>query len=373
MRSLLVLLSLAATVHAADSAKQNTLTPKEIEEGWILLFDGETTFGWKTEGEVKVSDGELVVGGSKESAITTTSPFYLFELQLEFKQPGMMRLMTIAGTEEKMILPSPDDWGHAKLVVRQNKEFGIWKTTSFETNPKKGKGGVSGMGESGPIPKDAEPTPIRIHVPANVRATVRSIKIRPLELKPLFNGNDLAGWKFFDDPKRNKSKWTVTREGWLNVKNGPGDLQTEGKYADFLLQLECISNGKWLNSGVFFRCVANEYQNGYEAQIQNGYKDNDRTKPVDFGTGAIYRRVPARKVVPNDNEWFTLTVLAHGNHIATWVNGYQTVDWTDERPPNNNPRNGTKTGAGHISIQGHDPTTDLSFRTIRIAELKSGK
>ena len=56
-------------------------------------------------------------------------------------------------------------------------------------------------------------------------------------------------------------------------------------------------NGKALNSGIFFRCIPGQYQNGYEAQIQNGFKDDDRTKPVDFGTGAIYRRVPARKVV----------------------------------------------------------------------------
>ena len=68
--------------------------------------------------------------------------------------------------------------------------------------------------------------------------------------------------------------------------------------------------------------------------------DDDRTKPADFGTGAIYRRVPARKVVSNDNEWFTMTVVADGKHIATWVNGYQTVDWTDDRKENENPRQG---------------------------------
>ena len=35
---------------------------------------------------------------------------------------------------------------------------------------------------------------------------------------------------------------------------------------------------------------------------------------VDYGTGAIYRRVQARKEVAKDGEWFTLTVLAHGRH-----------------------------------------------------------
>jgi len=55
--------------------------------------------------------------------------------------------------------------------------------------------------------------------------------------------------------------------------------------------------------------------------------------------------------------------------MATWVNGIQQVDWYDNRPPSDNPRTGCRREAGHISIQGHDPTTNLSFRNIRIAEL----
>jgi hypothetical protein len=190
----------------------------------------------------------------------------------------------------------------------------------------------------------------------------------PILLEPLFSGVDLKGWKqYHGDDKRAKSKFTVTPEGWLNVKDGPGDLQTEQQFDDFLLQFECISNGKQLNSGIFFRCLPGQYQNGYEAQIHNGFVDNDRTKPKDYGTGAIYRRQKARKVVPNDFEWFSMTLIARGNHMATWVNGYQVTDFADTRPANDNPRNGSKTGKGPISIQGHDPTTNLSFRNIRIA------
>ena len=51
-----------------------------------------------------------------------------------------------------------------------------------------------------------------------------------------------------------------------------------------------------------------------------------------------------------------------------WVNGYQTADWTDNRKPNRNPRNGRCEKPGAISMQGHDPTTDLSFKNINIAE-----
>ena len=64
-----------------------------------------------------------------------------------------------------------------------------------------------------------------------------------------------------------------------------------------------------------------------------------------------------------------MTVAARGRHLATWVNGVQVVDWTDNRPLAANAREGCYLKQGPISIQGHDPTTDLSFRNLRIAEL----
>jgi hypothetical protein len=224
---------------------------------------------------------------------------------------------------------------------------------------------------------------------AKTKTKLRNIKLRPLGLQSIFNGKDLTGWK---EHAGKKSKFAVTKEGWLNVKDGPGDLQTAGKWKDFVLQLECISNGKHLNSGIFFRCLPDVYQQGYEAQIRNEFtpdklnaymleKHDPVTKQllgkfkvespaVDFGTGAIYRRQPARKGVAKDFEWFTMTVVAHGNHFATWVNGIQVTDWDDHRPLNDNARNGCCLNAGHISIQGHDPTTDLSFKNFRVVETK---
>ena len=69
-----------------------------------------------------------------------------------------------------------------------------------------------------------------------------------------------------------------------------------------------------------------------------------------------------------------MTIVARGNRLCTWVNGYQVTDFVDDRPANENARNGAKTGKGALSIQGHDPTTDLSFRSFRITELsRAGK
>jgi hypothetical protein len=40
----------------------------------------------------------------------------------------------------------------------------------------------------------------------------------------------------------------------------------------------------------------------------------------------------------------------------------------DQRAADPNPRKGLRLEAGTLMIQGHDPTTDLSFRNLRAAE-----
>ncbi len=110
-------------------------------------------------------------------------------------------------------------------------------------------------------------------------------------LESIFNGRDLAGWKVFPGKK---SVFSVTSDGDLNVKKGNGQLETERQWADFVLQLDIFSNGKYLNSGIFFRCVPDQFWQGYECQIQNGFL-LDRARPMDYGTGGIYGRQKARR------------------------------------------------------------------------------
>jgi hypothetical protein len=198
------------------------------------------------------------------------------------------------------------------------------------------------------------------------RVEFRNIRVRPLGLAPIFNGQDLTGWS---TAQTRASQFRVTDAGELRVENGSGQLETAGRYGDFILQIECFVAGDNLNSGIFFRSIPGDYMMGYESQIHNGFRDGDRTRPVDAGTGAIFRRQNARLVVPDDHEWFYKSIIADGPQISVWVNGYQVTDWTDTRPAHENPRQGRRTEAGTIIIQGHDPTTDLRFRNMRIAEL----
>lgn len=191
---------------------------------------------------------------------------------------------------------------------------------------------------------------------------------RPKGVRTLiFDGKTLTGWTL-----RDKSEAVVV-DGAIHLTNGSGSLESEGKYGDFVLQLEYFTperpEGKGINSGVFFRCIPGQTMNGYECQILNNPGENDYKSFVGTDTGGIFRRQVGRNVGPKDGEWNYLTLAAKGARIATWVNGIQVTDWTDERVSHENPRNGRRTEAGTIQFQGHDPDTDILFRNIRIWEL----
>jgi Domain of Unknown Function (DUF1080) len=80
------------TARAAD----NTLSPKEKADGWVLLFDGSTTTGWhnfKSSGirpGWKVADGNLVCEDPHNAGdLVTEAQFDWFELDLEYNiSPG---------------------------------------------------------------------------------------------------------------------------------------------------------------------------------------------------------------------------------------------------------------------------------------------
>jgi len=55
-------LLLASSIGRAADAP-NALSEEELNDGWILLFDGETTFGWKPTSDAnwQVADGVISV------------------------------------------------------------------------------------------------------------------------------------------------------------------------------------------------------------------------------------------------------------------------------------------------------------------------
>jgi hypothetical protein len=383
---------------SAEDAKPNTLTAKEVADGWILVFDGKTTFGWTIAGPAEVQDGVLVIGGDRETVVPLELGYCeaYWEYRWNGTDPpkGVLTATrkhdgskaTSGLTFNNTSTAGKVQWARERFHIQPDPTVGVQTQSEARGDTRTGM-------ETTTITKFQPDCRIQglLTIPKGTRLFLRNFKLKPTGMTPIFNGQDLTGWKEFPGKK---SRFTVTSEGWINIRNGPGDLQTVDQWDDFILQIECFSNGTNLNSGVFFRCRPNEYQNGYEAQIHNGFlpepgkdytieeydphthklagKKKVKYTAIDYGTGAIYRRQPARFQVAKDREWFTMTVCARGNHLTVWVNGIQVTDWTDNRPLNDNARNGCRLEKGPISLQGHDPTTDLNFRNIRIAAIPKG-
>ncbi len=88
----ILLVCLGSSVKAQNL---NTLTPKEIKEGWQLLFDGKTTYGWhsfnhtKALSAWKVRNGKLIFKITKKGErgwdLVTNEEFEDFDLRIEWK------------------------------------------------------------------------------------------------------------------------------------------------------------------------------------------------------------------------------------------------------------------------------------------------
>ena len=381
----------AATQSAEPAVKQPIvlvpeplpLTSEELAAGWLWLFDGSTLFGWQAASQANwhVEDGEIRVSEGEAGLLCSTANFGDYELLLEFKaaagtnsglflQTPMVPSDPATDCYELNIAPSDNPFPTGSLVKRSKYDGTIVADSWQQLHVTVRQGHIVVLLDGDKVMDYQDPAPLRsgrIGLQLNEGAVAfRNIRLRPLLLQSIFNGKDLSGWKTYPELA---SRFIVSEPGVLNVKDGRGQLETEQSYGDFVLQLECITHADSLNSGIFFRCIPGEAMNGYECQIHNGIKQGDTTQPVDCGTGGIFRRTTARRVVAQDQQWFQLTVLAHGPQISTWVNGFQVSDWQDERPADPNPRSGLRVEAGTIMIQGHDPTTDISFRNLRIAEI----
>lgn len=372
-----------APAHAAPEL--NTLQRKEITDGWISLFDGHTQFGWTPRGDTRwtVSNGTLIpLPGTGKGVLSTTTEFADYRLKADVWIDGtansgiFVRCPTtglVDGTNayEVNVYDRHAQWpsGSINEVARASepvKTVGRWSTYEIIAQGSNLVVRVNDQTVVNTVDSRFARGTVALQYNGEGEVRFRNVKLKPLGLKSLFNGKDLTGWNVI--PGR-KSIYSVTPAGELNVKDGNGDIQTTATFGDFVLQLDIISNGTHLNSGIFFRAEPGQFWSGYESQIRNQWLGDDRTKPVDFGTGAIYNRQPARFIVSSDRKWFTKTVVAHRNHFAVWIDGIQVSDFTDNRPPNASGRNGYREKPGVISIQGHDPTTDLSFRSIRAVEM----
>jgi len=107
----------AEQVATVATAEHNTLSATESQEGWELLFDGQTSEGWRAfNGDAfpdtgwAVLDGALVVGATAQDPdqpiggdIVTTESFDNFDLRFEF------RLSPVANSGVFYLVSEPEE------------------------------------------------------------------------------------------------------------------------------------------------------------------------------------------------------------------------------------------------------------------------
>ncbi len=385
--------SLVTAAAPPDSTSGSSSAAYVLPPGWLSLFDGQTLFGWSPNSSTtwKVEDGSIVGSGETPGLLVSHVRFsdYMFRCEAKFAEGANSGLfLRTAFTPKNPAVDCfelnfcdqhPAGFTTGSLVGRQKTEAPIVAAGKWHLWEARVQGARVQVWLDGTQVLDHtdESTPqltagfIGLQMNGG-QAEFRNIAIQPLGFESLFDGKSLAGWHVVPG---SAGEFRVV-DNTIEVTGGRGFLETEATAADFVLQFDAITLGKDLNSGVFFRAIkgtAEAPSHGYEFQIHHGFKEGDRTKPVDHGTGAIFRRQSAKRIVGQDKVWFTGTLVADGPRMMTWVDGIPVVAWTDERPPNTNPREGLRTEAGHFSVQAHDPTTKLQFKNIKLIRLPESR
>ena len=179
------------------------------------------------------------------------------------------------------------------------------------------------------------------------------------EFTPLFNGNDLAGWKPHPDQQR---IWRVEKGILVGSGDANNYLVTErGNFTNFHLRIEARVKDR-SDSGVYIRANlgSNAWPSGYEAQI-NTWEKESMTGSL-YAWGSVGSVDPPVRVMNSDvrpNEWFTLEVIANDNHIVVKVNGQTTASYVDA---------GRSFPMGRIALEKYRPQTVVEFRKIEIRE-----
>ncbi len=372
-----------------------TLADSELSDGWINLFDGQSLFGWSIVGKAnwRVEDGVLKVDRGEKSFLCTNLELADCELSVDFRADAKTNsglfLRTQTSPEdvtldciELNIAPPENPFPTGSLVQRQklepaelNKLLGQFDPTQWHTYRVRMDGNQIAVSLDGKAimeyTDDSAERNGHISLQHNEgRVEFKNVRLRPLDASKALKLD--ASWE--DDWVKSAKDGAVfaaevTATG-LKVTGGLGQLQSKSDWDDFILQATYQLAKPEVNSGIFFRCVRDAMLDGYECQLNHAIVNDNPLQPADGGAGGIFRRAPARVVIGDGSKPTYVTLIARGPHLMTWINGIQVVDFVDTRPADDNPRKGLRTAAGPISLQGHDPTTEATFKLIRISQIK---
>jgi hypothetical protein len=180
----------------------------------------------------------------------------------------------------------------------------------------------------------------------------------------LFDGKTLSGWEGPEKTFRVEEGAIVA--GTLKTKIPRNEfLATKKDYGDFELRLKFRLLGAGANAGVQIRSerIPNHHEMiGYQADMGDGwwgalYDESRRNKVL-----AAPKKEIVDKALKRD-DWNDYRIRCEGKRIQLWINGQQTVDYSE--PDDKIPQR------GKIAVQIHGgPPSEAWYKDIVITELK---
>jgi hypothetical protein len=179
----------------------------------------------------------------------------------------------------------------------------------------------------------------------------------------LFDGKTLAGWE--GNEKMFRIEDSAIVGGNLKEKIPHNEfLCTTKEYENFELRLKVKALGDGVNAGVQFRTkrIPNHHEvSGYQADVGSGWwgKLYDESRRNKILAGEEAKNVKA-------GEWNDYVIRAEGPHIQLWVNGVQTVDYSEKEEGIDR--------KGIIAVQIHGgPPSEAWYKDIVIKELPASE
>ena len=187
------------------------------------------------------------------------------------------------------------------------------------------------------------------------------------QFTPLFDGKTLDGWEGSSEFFRVESGAIVA--GMLDRDIPRNEfLCTKKTYGDFELRVEVMLKGNGDNAGIQFRSkrIPNDHEvSGYQCDVGTAWD-----RPI---WGALYDESRRRKMLAEapaeklkswvrPDDWNELRVVARKKHIQIFLNGQETVSYTEED------KNIADSGIIGLQIHSGKPS-EAWYRNIRIREL----
>jgi type 1 glutamine amidotransferase len=350
------------------------------DEGFTPLFDARHADGWKQcgPGSFKIEEGVATAEGGM-GMWWHTKPLRNYVLKLEFQQnkedansgvfvlfpdpgndpmsavkkgyeiqiynaaPAKNSMGAVYSAQAPTSIPAkkPGEWNEYEIVVIGRK---LWvRLNGALINTYEGDRGESPSFVG--VQNHGDPVKFR-----NIR--VRELPESATAYHVLFEG-DTKGWKMCGPGEFKLA------DGALTTVGGMGMLWHERELGDFILSLDWKVGRKNDNSGVFVRFpnpgddpwVA--VKQGYEIQICD-------VDPPKHRTGSVYSFQDATEVPTFDvGQWNHYEIMVVGQKYTIRVNGRVVNEFT-----------GSRSMAGYVGLQNHDPATKVAFREIRVVELR---